>query len=257
MVGQFRKIKTILPGRHFIKHLTEAVDIGLGRTWSFRGHESFRTHERLLTPQSHQPDISQLGLPVDKDDIGGLHVAVGQSMLMEMFQSLRQGSPAGDAVLHSNRIAFRLPHVAAQGTRLILHGIEAPPRRDVIAQLHHVIVKGFVLHLGTSHVQDVYQSRVIPGDGLVFQNPLEFALKSPFILKIVMPDSLHCPQRTSHPASEPHLTVGAAADLPQNLMIWDRRFRANLIVLHAFRIWPAPASAQRPPGAWQDRLEPC
>ena len=150
-----------------------------------------------------------------------------------MLESLCQGAPTGNALLHPDRISLRPLHIAEQGSRFVFHRIDIPSHCDVVAQLHHIVVKGLILRRGTSHVQDVHQSGMIPGDRFILQDSLELALKAPLILKVVVPDSLDRPQRTSHPPGKPYLSIGASADLPQNLMIWNRRLRTNLILLHA------------------------
>ena len=48
-----------------------------------------------------------------------------------------------------------------------------------------------------AHMQDVHQPRVVPGNRLKFQDPIEFPLKGAVHLKILAPDNLHRPHRAS------------------------------------------------------------
>ncbi len=125
--------------------------------------------------------------------------------------------------------------------RLVFDGVDLAAGLDVVAQLHHVIIKRHAVR-AASNVQDIDQSRVIPGNRLEFQNPLELPFKPALVLEILAPDHFHGAQGTGHAAGEPNLAISSAADFPQNFVVWYRGVWANSS-RHRFRLRVSPTRA--------------
>ena len=155
--------------------------------------------EMCVTRQAKidQRDLAQ-GSAFIHDHVRRLHIAVRQPAFMQMMQRLGQAQADVDAIL-GGPLGARLMVVRPQCAGLILDRIDVPAGPDVIADLHHIIIKRHAVR-AASHVQDVHQARVIAGNRLEFQDALELPLEAAFIVKVLAPHHLHRPERPGHPA---------------------------------------------------------
>src|SRR5262245_23827254 len=91
---------TVFAGRNFVKHFAQRIDVRLRGAWPFRRDKTFRPDERLrFALLGYQPDVRQLGLAIYEDNVRGLDVAVNQTVLVQLPQSLRKRETEFDALL--------------------------------------------------------------------------------------------------------------------------------------------------------------
>src|SRR5258706_63754 len=82
---QSRKIISILSHAHFVKHLAQTVDIGLGNSRTFRRDEALRADKGFwISHVRHESNIRELRLAVYENDVRWLDVAMDEPAFMEI-----------------------------------------------------------------------------------------------------------------------------------------------------------------------------
>ena len=96
---QLGEIHAIATGGEFIQQLSQAIKVSPAGTWTFRWNEAFSPDKAARIPGGrHQPNIGQLGLTADKDDVAGLNVAVNETVGMQVLQAAHQLQGQGGRV---------------------------------------------------------------------------------------------------------------------------------------------------------------
>ena len=170
----------------------------------------------------HQADVRQFGTPIHENDVGGLDVPVRQVLAVQVQQRVGKLAAHLQAVIQGKGLVAGKLLVRLERTGNILVRVDMDSRAGVVAQLHHVIIKGgaFVV---AAHMQDVHQARMVAGDGLVLKNAFKLPVEGPFVLKILPPDDFDGPPCACQGFCQPDLSIRSAADLANHFMVRDGR----------------------------------
>jgi hypothetical protein len=131
----------VLAGGDFVEHLAQAVDVRLRRARPFRRHESLGAHKGPLAAEGHQADVGQLGLAVDENDVGRLHVAVRQAALVQVVERLGQPQADIDALVGIPAFAAACWWSPRRVRGSYSIGIDVAAGGDVVAEFHHIVVE--------------------------------------------------------------------------------------------------------------------
>ena len=142
---------------------------------------------------------------------------------MQVFKRLGEAHADIDAQAGFQAHAYLA--VRAQGARFVFDGVDFLAGDDIVPELHHIIVEGGTVGAAPD-VEDVDKRVVVAGDGFKFQDALELALEGALVVEVLAPDDFHGTHGTRDAARHPHLSVGSAADLAQDVMVRDVRVSA-------------------------------
>ena len=89
---QLWELTAVESGSSFVKDFAQRENVGLRRAGPFRRQVTFRAHDgSSIAHVGHQPDVCQLWAPVHENDVGRFHIAMHQTVAVEVAQRFAQG----------------------------------------------------------------------------------------------------------------------------------------------------------------------
>jgi hypothetical protein len=228
---EFGKITYLLARGHFVEDLAEAVNVRARLAWSFGRHVAFRAHKGGGLPDvRYQTDVRQLRHSMKKDDAGRLDIAVHETVFVQMMQC---GSEAkADLKTGFQRQLLMFGEIAVQGPWKIVLRQDLLSGYYIIGEFHDVVEVPF--GIVAANLQNADQSRMGAGDRLELFHPAELPLKGTLFAESLSMDDFDRAVSAYHAARQPHFSVAATADAPQQLMFGNQGqlFRVSLV-------WPS------------------
>lgn len=213
--GQFRELLTVAAHGKLVENLAEAVDVGLWRGGRLRGAEAVGANNGVgLGDRSDEADVGETGLPILKDDVGGLDVAVNEAMPVKVDEGFSEGMANLDAL--TDREASVVGQLGGECARSVMLRINLAPGELVVRRLHDVIEKSAVV---AANMEDVEQVRVRAGHRFGMLDACEFSFEGTLGGETGSVDNLDSAPSTGDGAGEPDIAIGAGCKTMQEIQI--------------------------------------
>ena len=218
--GQFRELGGTLPHSGLIENLSQSKQVRRGGARSFGGQVSFGADKAGLFPQfRHQANVGELGNSADKDDVGGLDIAMAQPLVVQMAQGRRQFDAEAQNLL-DRQVLSDLQN-GSERACLVDRWVNLLSGGQIIRHLHNTVER---IALGAAaHVQHLHQSGVGSRDWLKLAHALELAFVRALVRERRARHHFNRSKGAHHTASQPHFAVAATADQPEEFVVRNGR----------------------------------
>ena len=190
-VGQFAQLRrqfgeflAIFAGGRFVKHLAQAVEVGLRRARAFRRGEAFGAHVRARRVHArHQPMSASLGTPLTKMMFDGFTSRWTRPLPCRCSSAVAARGRCGRI---PRTAAGRGREIALERARGVVVRVDLAAGGLVVGQFHHVIEAV----VAAADVEDVHLAVVPAGDRFELEDALELALERPVVIEGLAVDDL-------------------------------------------------------------------